>query len=341
MPLISVVVPVYNVENKLSRCIESILDQTFDNFELILIDDGSSDRSGSICDRYEIIDKRIFVVHKENGGVSSARNLGMEIAKGKYLAFIDGDDDVNSNYLKTLVNIYNDDIQLAICGFNWIDSGKIVKTSVYSKNRQEIVMKDNIMDIQSKNLISSPWCKLYLTETIKKNNILFPNDVSLGEDLMFNFKYLDFVHRIGIVNDTLYNYNLDNGQSLLRVYRSDLQEINKKINSVILEFLKTWNVSNYQLELFYNKKYYDYEYAMLNTFSKYNKDSFFKKIETNKKIIKSSDFNNTLKLSTVKINFLYKFAYKINSYTLIYIFNKLHSTLWCLNEMVKRKLKIY
>lgn len=98
IPLLSVIVPVYNVEKYLTRCIDSILNQTFSNFELILIDDGSPDRCGEICDTYVQKDARIVVIHKENGGVSSARNKGLDIAKGKYLTFVDSDDDIARTY---------------------------------------------------------------------------------------------------------------------------------------------------------------------------------------------------------------------------------------------------
>lgn len=106
-PLISVIVPVYNVEKYLPRCIDSIIDQTFKNFELLLIDDGSKDKSGEICDEYAKRDNRIKVFHKENGGVSSARNVGLDSAKGEWIIFCDSDDEFYCNAFKS----YNDIIQ--------------------------------------------------------------------------------------------------------------------------------------------------------------------------------------------------------------------------------------
>ena len=103
MPLVSIVVPVYKIENVLHYCIDSILNQIYEDFELILVDDGSPDNSGKICDEYAKKENRIKVIHKENGGVSSARNCGIDAAKGKYICFVDSDDYVNKNYLEILI----------------------------------------------------------------------------------------------------------------------------------------------------------------------------------------------------------------------------------------------
>ena len=100
--LISIIVPVYNVEKYVAECIESIIKQTYQNLEILLIDDGSTDNSGKICDKYAEKDKRIKIIHKENGGVSSARNLGLDLAQGEYIAFIDSDDFVSNKYIESL-----------------------------------------------------------------------------------------------------------------------------------------------------------------------------------------------------------------------------------------------
>ena len=119
-PFISIVVPVYNVERYLPRCIESILRQTYTNFELILVDDGTPDRSGIICDRYAERDSRIRVIHKENGGVSTARNTGIDAAKGEWITFVDSDDWVSDEYLKTLTtHLHNNSYDLVIGGFEF------------------------------------------------------------------------------------------------------------------------------------------------------------------------------------------------------------------------------
>ena len=120
-PIISVIVPVYNVEQYLPRCIDSILAQTFTDFELLLIDDGSKDKSGAICDAYARKDPRIRVFHKPNGGVSSARNMGLDNAKGEWIAFVDSDDWVNEDFLANFVEIDSgeDLLSQGFCSPNW------------------------------------------------------------------------------------------------------------------------------------------------------------------------------------------------------------------------------
>jgi len=122
MPKISVIVPVYNVEKYLAKCIDSILAQTFTDFECILINDGSPDNSPAICDEYAKKDERMKVIHKENGGVSSARNTGLDIAQGEWITFADSDDWVDENYLELMYsNAIKNNCDLSICGFKSVD----------------------------------------------------------------------------------------------------------------------------------------------------------------------------------------------------------------------------
>lgn len=123
MPLISIIVPVYNSESTLNRCVDSILNQTFHDWELLLIDDGSTDQSGEICDQYDAKDQRINVFHKENGGVSTARNVGLDNAKGSWVTFIDSDDFISINFLSTFVRFQSSD--LYICGIQFINNSTI------------------------------------------------------------------------------------------------------------------------------------------------------------------------------------------------------------------------
>ena len=117
--LVSIIIPVYNVEKYLAECIESVLKQTYQNIEILLIDDGSPDNSGKICDEYEEKDSRVRVIHKENGGVSSARNVGLEQANGEYITFIDSDDFVSESYIEELyIALENGNSDLAFCKYN-------------------------------------------------------------------------------------------------------------------------------------------------------------------------------------------------------------------------------
>ena len=135
--LISIIVPIYNVEKYLKQCIESIISQTYRNIEIILVDDGSPDNCGKICDEYSQKDKRIIVLHKENGGLSDARNKGIDIAKGDYLTFVDSDDFVNIDYIEKLYNsIKFNNTKLAQCGISKVDeNNEIIEKLNYEKNQ--------------------------------------------------------------------------------------------------------------------------------------------------------------------------------------------------------------
>ena len=121
-PLVSIIIPIYNVENYLEQCIISVVHQTYKNLEIILVNDGSPDNSGKICDDFALMDKRIKVIHKMNGGLSSARNAGIDIAKGEYLGFVDSDDTIEPfMYEKLMTAIKRDGIDLAVCAINYVE----------------------------------------------------------------------------------------------------------------------------------------------------------------------------------------------------------------------------
>ena len=323
MAKISVVVPIYNSEKYLCNCIDSILCQSFDDFELILVDDGSTDSSASICDNYEKLDNRVNVIHKTNGGVSKARNTGIDVASGKFICFIDSDDSVNSDYLEKLYLAYENDIDLSIVGYNWIKNNCVTNFTVFNNEPETIIDKNNIMFLYEKVMISAPWCKLYKLDIIKENKLIFPEDLSLGEDLIFNFSYLDFVNRIKIINTPLYNYNTDNENSLLQKYRADLLETNIRINSVVYMYICKWKLDHTQMQIFIDSVFWSYENVLLNTFSVKNKAFYFDKLRYNRQILKSEDFKKALKNYSGNINAVVKLGYKLHSYSLILFYNKL------------------
>ena len=187
----SIIVPVYQVEPYLCRCIDSILAQTFTDFELILVDDGSPDRCPMICDEYAKNDERIRVIHKKNGGLSSARNAGMEAAQGKYFLFCDSDDYVSPHWCETLVKqikttpnawIYCDLIRAKasgrVYGFERVSAAHATKTNYY---------KAYVM-----GLSAYAWNKIYSAEIIKQNHISFCETKNIFEDVDFNLKYLQY-----------------------------------------------------------------------------------------------------------------------------------------------------
>lgn len=209
-PQISVIVPVYNAEKYLRRCIDSILAQTFTDFELLLIDDGSKDQSGKICDEYADNDCRIKVFHKENGGVSSARNVGLDNINGKWLAFIDSDDIIEQDYLYNLI-AKSDEVDFVICGYKQIGrQNKIViyHEAVYNMNSRKEMSFFDKSELEAQSLFYCPWRKLYKSGIIKTHNIRFETNLFLGEDTCFIISYINYVNKIKTIRSTSYTYEL-------------------------------------------------------------------------------------------------------------------------------------
>lgn len=206
-PKISVIVPVYNVEKYLSQCVESILSQSFQNFELLLINDGSKDDSGLICDKYQSVDSRAIVIHKENGGVSSARNIGLEQAKGEWICFVDSDDYVTKEYLQELYSVAELGADLVIQGNIQIDgNGKILLKDYYENTVYYSSLFDKMLIEQALYYKPCPWAKLFSAKIITDNEVLFHPNIRFGEDLCFLFSYLQFVNTVRFSNKSNYFY---------------------------------------------------------------------------------------------------------------------------------------
>lgn len=327
MPTVSVIVPVYKVEKVLSCCIESILNQTFSDFELILVDDGSPDNSGEICDEYATKDKRIRVIHKENGGVSSARNTGMENAVGQYITFVDSDDSVCDTYLESFLTAKEKypNVDAIWCSFYEITKRpeKRVVHSFADKNEEySLLSVSDYMTIHKKWLAQMPWNKLYKLSVIKDNNLRMQEDISLGEDLLFNLDYLKNMNgnEILIINKPLVNYISDNAGSLDNKYYDNLSEIYFRVNSAIKECIDDWDISESEYEKYYDMVYFSYENVLRNTCRKENSLSFFKKLSYNKKIMKDEIFADAIKKMSYKLPFVYRFSYSVKSYLFIYLY---------------------
>jgi glycosyltransferase involved in cell wall biosynthesis len=231
-PLFSVVVPIYNVEKYIEKCIDSIIKQTYKNFELILVDDGTPDKSGVIADLYAQNDNRVKVIHKENGGLVSARNCGIKNAIGTYICYVDGDDWVDVNLLeKVAFNIerYDPDIVLfgAIKQFEnrqeYIDSG--AQEGFYSKNNlQETIYPYMIYDDRKrffKGLIFPvAWNKIYKRDLLLKH-YCEDERIKMGEDNAFVYECLYHAKSCYFMNDKLYYYNQMNIDSMVHSYDSN------------------------------------------------------------------------------------------------------------------------
>ena len=234
MAYISIIVPIYNAEKSIVNCIESVLAQTYEKWELLLVDDGSRDLSRQICEQY--ISNRIKYFHQENKGVSAARNYGLNNATGDYVIFLDADDELEPNMLEKLLGaISESNADLVICGC--IRNTKRMQRLLNIPS-QLIVGKKQICvfteEYYMKWLVASPWGKLYVRSKIANNR--FDEKIALGEDLLFNIQYFEKIDSIKIIEDSLYCYN-DCEESLTRSYRKGNYESICKIYDYSRRFI--------------------------------------------------------------------------------------------------------
>ena len=207
MDLISVIVPVYNVEKYIDKCVESIVNQTYKNLEIILVDDGSTDGSSTKCDAWAKKDGRIRAIHKENGGVSSARNAGLDMAHGAFVSFVDSDDYIDENMMHLFhSSMRKDIIQFVSCNYYCVDESS--NLSAVKRNAITISGMQNIIKSYLNEEICPPCigAKFYRMEIIKQNNLRFDLDVSVGEDFLFNYFYLKHCNCALAISNVLYYY---------------------------------------------------------------------------------------------------------------------------------------
>ena len=210
LPVVSVIVPVYRAEQYLRRCIDSVLSQTYQNMELLLIDDGSPDSSGRICDEYSEKDFRVRVFHRENQGVSSTRNFGIQQARGEYLAFVDADDLVKPNYIENLYNTidHNEKNSIAMCSFQLLMGGRVhakeEPLSDYQRERDSLYIK-YLEPIVTRKIHGSSCRILYPAQLLKNAHIVFP-DCKIAEDQLFLLEVISHCRNIRVSKEPLYLY---------------------------------------------------------------------------------------------------------------------------------------
>lgn len=266
---ISVIVPVFNNEKYIERCLKSICENTYKKLEIIVIDDGSSDQSGNICDEYAKKDFRIKVIHQKNQGVSKTRNLGISLSTGKYISFIDSDDTIPLDFYSDLLTESNDQkCDLCICSVLHINNG--MKKSFGLPDSFEIYITQNKSEqkelwykLNETYLLYGPYNKLYKAEVLIKNRIEFPIDISYGEDLLFNLKYLNHCSIIKYVSYPQYYYYTDNQNSLSHIYRENRFINGLRLNNYIKDFSKAHYLDSEKLSKYLARRIYDDAYNSL------------------------------------------------------------------------------
>lgn len=330
MDKISVIIPVYNVERYLRECLDSIINQTYRNLEIICIDDGSPDNSINILKDYSKIDNRIFIKQQQNRGLSKARNEGIKISTGKYLIFVDSDDWLPLDAIELLykkIKKENSDIviggRITITNFkreNFIPTGEDINFTF--EKYLEYSMK-------KKEFRAVAWGKLYKKEIIEKNNLEFPKGL-LYEDLLFVLKYLYYSEKISILSKEIYYYRNNNLNSIVNTIKiKDLDSL--EIIEKLEKFLEENNQNNILKKEYFQE--YIYNWIIYTTLGKFfnNKINFNQTKNYLKKIEKNSIFNkyanNYLKLShKIKRNRILIYSMRLNLY-LTYLFFNLYRML--------------
>lgn len=205
--MISIIVPIYNADNFLHRCVDSILAQSYADFELLLIDDGSKDSSGAICDAYAVKDIRVRVFHKENGGVSSARNLGLDNAQGEYITFCDADDYVAPDWLAAYRKAMAENVDLAIQGYYSIEGVNAIAKSLQPYQGTGVEAKRQLItSLFSQEVYYYLWVKLFRRDLLEAHHIRFDEQSILGEDTQFISKYLEYAASFMCIDTIGYYY---------------------------------------------------------------------------------------------------------------------------------------
>lgn len=232
-PLISIIIPVYNVAEYLPKCLDSVVGQTYDKLEIIVVDDGSTDQSPEICDKYASVDNRIKVIHKQNGGLSDARNAGINIATGDYISFIDSDDWVHPGYITNLItNCSRSNAQIAIAKFIATNDDNYPCEDHILVQKAKILSPENAISdtLYQKSLDNSAWGKLYDARLF--NNLRFKAGIGY-EDLQLFYKIYEKADRIVAFDTPLYFYRLRPGSYLntFSIRRADVLDIVDEIEN--------------------------------------------------------------------------------------------------------------
>ncbi len=256
-PLISVIMPVFNVERYLEQAVNSVLQQTYENFEIILVDDKSKDSSPEICDKFVAADKRIQVVHKaENQGVGFARNTGLELAKGEYILFVDPDDYLDTSLLSNITGKLTPKTEILVFGVNRFfedKNGSVKKAEKLSPAKASTStpaeVGDVFIDLNKTKIFPFVWNKLYKTSFLKEIDVKFEK-TNITEDFLFNIHVFSKANYIDVIPDELYYYRKPQHETLASAYNPDFFNLCKRKYLLEHEFLNTVGSTkeeNYQL----------------------------------------------------------------------------------------------
>ncbi len=258
--VISIIMPVYGVEEYVGKAIESMQKQTFQDWELWAVDDGSPDRSGAICDEYAAADPRIRVIHKENGGAPSARNAAIDQAEGKYFYFMDADDWAEPTMLQDMLDLAEaNQAQMVVTGY-YIDSyysenEKFVQiqkvNDIIYKSRQEF--REDAYRLFDKNLLYTPWNKLFLADYIREHNLYFPD--TFWDDFPFCLSVIRDIERVVVSQKPYYHFMRKRAESETTKYRKEMYDKREEEHGWMEELFAYWQIENPAVSEFLARRY--------------------------------------------------------------------------------------
>ncbi|WP_418776247.1 glycosyltransferase family 2 protein [Holdemanella biformis] len=338
MRQISIIIPVYNASKYVSRCIESILNQSYKNIELIIINDGSTDNSLEICNKYKNSFSKIQIVSIENNGVSNARNIGIELCTSEYFMFIDADDWIEKNLLYDM-SCYIHESDLIVAGFeilypDMVYSYNIEKTETLSLNE----FLDNFDYYYRSTIINSPCSKIYKKSILK--DLRFNVNIRLGEDFDFNLKYLDMCKSVSVISGSSYIYDCTIAGTATKIYRTGSFEEILQVNLKGKEFCKRHNVREYNKSLD--------EYLCLNGIHLLDvlansTNTFDYKHKESSVLLENQVFRNACKSIENKYGpktIISKYLCLFNNYLLLFLFFRIKKLLKKMKVASKRIWKI-
>lgn len=320
--LISIIIPVHNSALYLHHCLKSVLNQTYKNLEIILVENGSTDNSYQLCQEYAAQDCRITVIKLEAANVSIARNEGIKCAHGKYVMFADSDDYCDSGWCETLwkLEIESSGKYIPVCGmsmvFDYKKTNSTLKLYNY-KEKESIIEKKEFLLLYNKWLVNYLWNKLYVREDLLKYEIFMPEDMNLGEDLIFNLRYCDIPEKKGFVvgNVSLYYYVKNQKESLTNQYRRELFDIQHNINSQVYRYCVKWGVRDFSL--LDDIVHYQYQSMISQAFDKQNDMAFHEKIRYINRILSTEEFQRAIVYQKKNLERCVFWAYRKKSYILL------------------------
>ena len=268
MKKISVIIPIYNAEKYLEECLNSIQKQNYTNYEVIMINDGSTDSSANICMHYVNVDARFKLINQENKGVSAARNNGINNVTGDYIVFIDSDDYISPELFNTIIENIKDN-HLLCYGNYYLYQNKLIYNLLDKENNDYKYIVENIY--LSNKICGYLWNKVFISSIIKENNLFFSEDIHYCEDLLFVTKYLDYCSKALYLNQCLYYYRMRKSSS---TYSFE----NKRNTSILLAYEEIINKYNfdiifkYKLEYYYLFYYYKLKKFLEKNSIKYNEE---------------------------------------------------------------------